>query len=253
MQVVGLRLVVAGVTILFPPAGLVLQSAVNVYAMYNMYQMGSTLYTMGSHIATSGYEDGLAGVGQAIEDIGSAFGELSAEDWGGMVGGIAAGKGIKMAQTRISPFSKPPTLQGRVAPTTAGALATKTFQNTLTPKAAKLTTKASPLFLCYSPKIAQGNRDYGMIHILMRHSFDSTCSGVSRFPKGWGATEIRNAIEEALAMGQGNWEQGRNHVLNVNMGRMIGFDTNGNETSLLKIVVHSSGRVTTAYPFTPRT
>ena len=90
----------------------------------------------------------------------------------------------------------------------------------------------------------------GLRHILMRHAFDTMAVNVSKFLRGMGAAEIRALILEAASSRTAAWRIAPNGFLvtEVNLGRAIGTDVDGNVATALKIVAQGDGSVVTAFP-----
>lgn len=108
---------------------------------------------------------------------------------------------------------------------------------------------AGPRALPASVKVPLGNSKYGLEHILRRHSFNSlTTKPASKFSRGMGHIEIRQAINDAVARG-GTWRvEGSSRVLDTGLGRTIGTDLAGNPTSGIRVVTDETGSVITSYP-----
>lgn len=98
-------------------------------------------------------------------------------------------------------------------------------------------------------RIPLGNSKYGLEHILRRHSFNSfTTKPASKFSRGMGHIEIRQAINDAVARG-GPWRvEGSSRVLDASVGRAIGTDLAGDSTSGIRVVTDEAGSVITSYP-----
>ena len=73
---------------------------------------------------------------------------------------------------------------------------------------------------------------------------------VSKFLRGMGAAEIRALILEAASSRTAAWRIAPNGFLvtEVNLGRAIGTDVDGNVATALKIVAQGDGSVVTAFP-----
>ena len=102
----------------------------------------------------------------------------------------------------------------------------------------------------FAPRVPAGDDQakYGLAHIIRRHGFQNADEGVSKFAHGMGQHEIRGAIEEAAGKAA-KWDvQGSKRVVDVNVGRVIGTDRAGVDTSWVRIVTDSEGSVITAYP-----
>jgi len=98
--------------------------------------------------------------------------------------------------------------------------------------------------------VPDGTAKSGLRHILMRHAFDTMAVNVSKFLRGMGAAEIRALILEAASSRTAAWRIAPNGFLvtEVNLGRAIGTDVDGNIATALKIVAQGDGSVVTAFP-----
>ena len=112
----------------------------------------------------------------------------------------------------------------------------------------RVAANAGPRALPASVKVPLGNSKYGLEHILRRHSFNSlTTKPASKFSRGMGHIEIRQAINDAVARG-GTWRvEGSSRVLDTGLGRTIGTDLAGNPTSGIRVVTDETGSVITSY------
>src|SRR3990167_5243809 len=88
-----------------------------------------------------------------------------------------------------------------------------------------------------------------MEHILERHSFSSTAKNVSRFLEGMHEKEISALINKAETAGR-EWisQQNGYRVLESNLGKIIGSDTQNKATSWLRVVRDEAKKLITAYP-----
>lgn len=89
----------------------------------------------------------------------------------------------------------------------------------------------------------------GMDHVLKRHAAGSTSVGTSRFLDGFGEHEIQNLIKEAAGKSEA-WVPQANglRLLEVDLGRTIGFDAEGNSLSAIRILIDDHANVVSSYP-----
>ncbi len=101
----------------------------------------------------------------------------------------------------------------------------------------------------FTPKLLTGNKDFGLRHIMKRHSYNSTSNNVSRFNANLDENKISDLIKEGVKKAR-SWEIATNKfsATTVDLQRPIGFTRNNEPTSLIKIVVDQQGVVRTAYP-----
>ena len=105
--------------------------------------------------------------------------------------------------------------------------------------------------LQFVPTILKGNKDFGLIHIMRRHGYNSTCKNVSRFKEGFDENIISDLIKQGVKKAK-SWEiapNNPNRATVFDVGENIGLNLGGVPTSHLRIVVDPQGTVVTAYPF----
>jgi len=118
-------------------------------------------------------------------------------------------------------------------------------------KSVKAIENGGQKLLTFSPKILDGNKKYGMTHILKRHASESSAKNVSKFLPGMGKKEITGLVNEACSKGK-SWVDAENgmKVMTVNLGRTIGSKMRcGSPTGVLKVVFDpKTNAVHTSYP-----
>jgi RHS repeat-associated protein len=132
---------------------------------------------------------------------------------------------------------------------TGGRLAVKGIEAGI--DSLRISQKESKL-LTFIPILEQGNRKRGLEHIVARHWWSTGVEGVSKFAKNIGGKELKNLIKEASLSGEAWRVEGKSRVLEANLGKVIGTDMTGKETSWIRIVVDEAGKVISAYPITAR-
>lgn len=99
-----------------------------------------------------------------------------------------------------------------------------------------------------SPKLLQGNKKWGLEHIVRRHWHSSGVTGTSKFGKDIGLKELRDIVNQA-ASSSASWHAvGSSYVLEATLSRIVGQIPTGQFTNRMRIVTDQTGRVITAYP-----
>jgi len=91
----------------------------------------------------------------------------------------------------------------------------------------------------------------GLAHILQRHGPDSAATNAGRFAAGTSAQDLTTMINAALRNGtfRPNTLARPGHIFEFDLGRMIGTNSAGGATSLIRVVRDPSGNIRTAFPY----
>lgn len=109
--------------------------------------------------------------------------------------------------------------------------------------------QAAPIIMGFKPLILEGNKDWGLKHIMKRHSYESTAKNASKFLPGMAREEIRALVNEGYPQVT-KWNIGKNLLLEgtVDFGRTIGTRRlDGSPTSQLLIILEKD-KLYTTYP-----
>ena len=103
--------------------------------------------------------------------------------------------------------------------------------------------------LNFTPKIVEGNKKFGLKHIVKRHDFTTKANDVSKFLEGMGKKEISGLVHDACKNTK-SWNIAENgfRTAVVDMGKTIGTNNNGVSTSYLRVVLNGD-MLHTTYPF----
>lgn len=124
------------------------------------------------------------------------------------------------------------------------------WMNRLGKSAPTMAPESLPL-IQFTPKLLTGNKEFGLRHIMKRHSYNSSCNNVSRFNPNFDENKISDLIKDGVKKAR-SWEilpNNPHRATVIDVGQNIGFNPDGIPTSQLKIVVNREGIIVTAYPF----
>jgi len=102
--------------------------------------------------------------------------------------------------------------------------------------------------LPFQPRLTQGNKNYGLRHIVKRHAHNTKARGVSRFSIGMGEKEIEILINDTIKKDLSYILNQKYFISDVNIGRVIGTNEQNLPSSLLRIVVNPQKNIVSAYP-----
>jgi hypothetical protein len=92
----------------------------------------------------------------------------------------------------------------------------------------------------------------GLEHIVYRHWHSSGFAQASKFGADVGLKELCGIVHDAATREAGWRVEGMSHVIESDVGRVMGTDPTGRATSWVRVVTNQAGEVITAYPIPPR-
>ncbi len=103
----------------------------------------------------------------------------------------------------------------------------------------------------FTPQILEGNKKFGMAHVIKRHAFETPAKDVSRFLPGMGKKEIGELVNGACKNAK-SWnisDKSGYYTAVVDTGKLIGIKRDcGSATSTIMVVLNGN-ILHTAYPF----